>query len=660
MELKNLGITSAKEKQFNSKNIYTVEELVEFFPRKYLDFRYPANVSQVLDKEVCSIVVTIYDIIDYDNRLTLKGRDVNGDTLFVTYFGSSYIANLISVGDMVIFCGKVSVGFNRFVSMVNPISFSKDIKSLARIMPIYSKITGMSNDYFEKTMKVALAGINKLDYLEQNILNKFNLVSKERAINMIHNPGSFEDIGEAQKRFLFDDIFYYNYELAKNAKEEAKSSNFKFIKHDLCSKYMASLPFELTDGQKEAILAAHKKSVVGERINMLVQGDVGCGKTEVAKVVLLNAVNNGYQGILLAPTTVLATQHYNDIKKSFGDLGVSVELLTGDTKKKDRNNILKGIKDGSINILVGTHAVLSDGVEYNNLAVTIVDEEHKFGVDQKEKLRQKGAQGVHSISLSATPIPRTLAMSIYGNAIDVVTIASRPSNRKPIATAIMNLDTAYRAMEELITKTRQQAYIVCPVIEENEDIESVEEAYKSALEYFEPLKITVGMINGRMKQSEITEVIEKFARHEFDILVSTTIIEVGVNVPNATFMLIKSAERFGLSQLHQLRGRVGRGSEQSFCVLHPGVDINEEGRENAKTKLEVMTRTCDGFVIAEEDLKLRGTGDLIGTSQTGENKYVLQMLMNPDLDKEIKEVIQEIMKDNARKQHYDKFFKENK
>lgn len=661
MELKNIGVTPVKEKQFNSKNIYSVEDLIEFFPRKYLDFRTPSNVSQVIDKEICSIVVTVYDIVDYGNRFTFKGKDINGNVLFVTYFGSEYIKNLIDVGDTIIFCGSVTVGFNRFVSMINPICFSKDIESMARIMPIYSKINGMSSDYFEKMMKVALLSSNKLDYLEQDIISRFGLMSKSEAIKTIHNPCNFENLKQAQERFLFDDIFYYNYELARNAKEESKESSFIFNSHELCSKYIAGLPFKLTEGQNEAIKTAYQKSCCGERINMLVQGDVGCGKTEIAKILLLNAVDNNYQGILLAPTTVLATQHYNDLLNSFKNLGVNIQLLTGDTKKKDRTEILKGVQNGTVNILVGTHAILSDDVIYNNLAITIVDEEHKFGVDQKEKLRKKGSEGVHSISLSATPIPRTLAMSIYGNAIDVITVTSRPNNRLPIATAIINDTTkAYEAIEELIIKTRQQAYIVCPVIDENDDVESVEDAYKSAKEYFEPLKITVGMINGRMKQAEISEIVDKFARHEFDILVSTTIIEVGVNVPNATFIMINSAERFGLSQLHQLRGRVGRGSAQSYCVLHPGVELTDENRELARKKLEIMTSTCNGFTIAEEDLKLRGTGDLIGTNQTGENKYILQMLANSSLDRKIKEVIKEIMEDEARKQHYDKFFRENK
>lgn len=659
MELKNIGITTAKEKQFNSKEIYTVEDLAQYMPRKYLDFRRPANVSQVVDKEICSIVVTIYDIITYPDRIAIKGRDIEGGLLFVNYFGSTYIANILTIGDTVVFCGQVNVGFNRFVSMANPISFSKNLKESCKIMPVYSKIQGMSNEYLTKSIENALNALPKYDYLESEIKDKFNLIDKDEAIRIIHNPSSFEELEQAHKRLLFDDMFKFDYELAKDAREAKNSSEFILKSHDLCSKYINELPFRLTSGQNSAIREAYEKTLRGERLNMLVEGDVGCGKTEVAKVMALNAVNNGYQVMFLAPTNVLATQHYNDLSKSFESLDVSVGFLTGDTKKKDRKELLEKLAEGEIDILIGTHAVLSDDVIFKNLALTIVDEEHKFGVNQKEKLRQKGAMGVHSISLSATPIPRTLAKSIYGGAVDVAVINEKPAGRNPIATAIYDdIDACYQFIEEVVGYG-QQAYIVCPVIEENDNIESVETAYKDAKEHFEPLGITTGMISGKMKQSEIADIVSRFANKEFDVLVSTTIIEVGVNVPNATLMLIKSAERFGLAQLHQLRGRVGRGNDQSYCVLYPGIDLDDESKAKAKEKLSIMQKTCDGFLIAEEDLKLRGTGDLIGTNQTGENKYVLLIMQNRELDEEIKKVVEEILNNSLRKAHYDKFLRES-
>lgn len=666
MELKNLDITTAKINQFKTKGINTVEELVNFFPRKYLDFRNPANVSQVRDKEICSIIITIYDIIEYPGRISIKGRDINGDTLFISYFGNAYIANVLNIGDTVIFCGQVNVGFNRFVSMTNPISFSKDIETLQKIMPIYSKINGMSSDYFNKTINTALNIINKNDYLEMDIIKQFNLMSISEALRAIHNPKDMDEITRAQSRFLFDDLFYFNYELQKNAMIMSKKSDFKFVKHDICSKYINNLPFKLTEGQLEAVKTALSKTINGERLNLLVQGDVGCGKTEVAKITLLAAVNNGYQGILLAPTNVLATQHFNDLTKSFEGLNVNVAFLTGDTKKKERAEILEKIKSGEINILVGTHAVLNDEIIYKNLALVIVDEEHKFGVEQKEKLRQKGSKGVHSISLSATPIPRTLAMNIYGGSVDIVTITSSPQGKLPIKTMATNklrlnentdqtMAAAYYCIEQVV-QNGNQAYIVCPVIEENDKIESVEDSYKDAREYFEPLGITVGMINGKMKQEEIANIVNRFANHEFDVLVSTTIIEVGVNVPNATFMLIKSAERFGLSQLHQLRGRVGRGKEQGYCLLYTNIDLNDDNNINARKKLEIMSNTADGFVISEEDLKLRGAGDLLGTTQTGDDKYLLLALQNQELDAKIKKLVTEILQDEHKKAHYDKHF----
>lgn len=664
MELNQLGIPTAKINQFKSKNIYTVNDLVKFFPRKYLDFRRPASLYQALDGELISVIIDIYDITDDGKNLKIRGTDINNNHIFITYFGQLYIGKQLNIGDRVIFCGKVQVGYNGLVSMTNPTAFSKDIKSLQKIVPVYSKISGMSDDYFNKVMTAALAVINKKDYLTTQIKSMFNLMDYSDALNNIHNPENPQLLTRARERFLFDDLFYYNYLLARNVKDSEKGTDIVFKHTSLRDNYIASLPFELTIGQKNAIKDAHSKISNSEKINLLVQGDVGCGKTEIAKALLLEAAENNYQGVLLAPTTVLAKQHYNDLLKSFNSLNINVRFLNSDIKQKDRKQLLKELKDGEVDILVGTHAVFSSDVEYSNLGIVVVDEEHKFGVSQKEKLRLKSLEGVHYVSLSATPIPRTLASTLYGDEVDICTINTRPNGRLEIKTNIISEIPKIYDVIKFIKNKGEQSYIVCPVIDsgENDDISySVDFVYKDAVQNLGPLGIKVGMINGKMKADEVENEINKFLNKEYDVLISTTIIEVGVNVPNATFMAIIGSERFGLSQLHQLRGRVGRSSKQSYCALYPTVDLTKKEYAKTNNKLMVMVSTNNGFVIAEEDLKFRGPGDLIGTSQTGDNKYIIEMLSNQELNKKIHDLCVELVKWNKTREHFDYYLlNENK
>lgn len=413
-----------------------------------------------------------------------------------------------------------------------------------------------------------------------------------------------------------------------------------------------ALPFELTEGQRGALRMISKKMKNNERVNALIQGDVGCGKTMVAIFSLLIAVENGYQGALMCPTSVLAKQHYEEITERFSSFGIKVAYLSGDLKVRERKKIIKAIKEGEVDIVVGTHAVLGKDVEFQSLALTIVDEEHRFGVKQRELLQLKASSGVHTISMSATPIPRSLAMTIHGDSIDVLNIKSLPKGRKPVETALITAeeDSYQRIYEEV--QNGRQAYVVCPLVEESnsdilKNVESVDEAFAKAIKYFEPKGIKVGMATGKMKQQDIDAELEKFANKEYDIFISTTIIEVGVNVPNATVILIKNAERFGLAQLHQLRGRVGRGSYQSHCLL-----LSEKATDIGRAKLETMCNTTDGFVIAEKDLELRGTGDFIGTSQSGQNKYVMLMLGNADLNESIRNEVKDILKNPIRTAFY--------
>lgn len=659
MELKNLGITTAKINQFANKGIYTVEDLVKFFPRKYLDFRRPVSLYQAVNGELVSVVVDIYDITNDGRMLKIRGTDINRNHIFISYFGQFYIEKQLKIGDRVIFCGKIQVGYNGLVSMTNPVAFSKDIESLQRIMPVYSKIKGMSDDYFNKTLNTALNVINKKDYLTKQIIGWFDLMSYGEALRQIHNPDNPQTLAKARERFLFDDLLFYNYLLVRTSQEYKLESNKLFKSTEYRDKYINSLPFSLTQGQRSAIDGCHNKINEGIRINALVQGDVGCGKTEVAKALLIEAYENGYQGVLLAPTTVLAKQHFLDLTKSFKDFDIKIEFLNGETKVKERKEILTKLKNKELDIIVGTHAVFSNDVEYNNLGLVIVDEEHKFGVAQKEKLRAKASDGVHYISLSATPIPRTLASSLYGDSVDIFTINQRPNGRLPIKTNLVNnMSDVYKVIKYVVSQG-QQSYIVCPVIDSGEDDDisyATDTIYKEVVANLGGSGIKVGIVTGKMKEDEINNEINKFLNKEYDVLVSTTIIEVGVNVPNATFIAIVGAERFGLSQLHQLRGRVGRNSLQSYCLLYPSVNLEENKYQKTKEKLEVLVKTNNGFTIAEEDLKFRGPGDLIGTVQTGDNKYILEMLSNQELNTRINKMCKKIIECEGPRKYFDNYY----
>ena len=671
MELEMINCTKAKENQFKTKNIESVEDLVEYLPRKYYDFRYPKLVTETSDQEMCAIVVSVYSVnlVDSANKkikmVKIKGYDDEHNALYITFFNQPYIAREIMPGAKYLFAGKMSIS-NGFHSFVNPIIHTQNIAINKRLHPIYSQIKGMSDNYLKEKISMALKALTFEDYLPNELVNKYKLCSIRDSRVMIHSPNSPEDVKEAKKRLLFDDLFLYNYLLERNRDKLGEFSKYKVLSLQNTNKYINNLPFTLTEGQSNAIKSMINKTREGKKINALVQGDVGAGKTEVCKAMMLCAFDNGWQSVVMAPTQILAQQHYNDVKKSFEGFvakfkkedgtieehELNVAFLHSKLKKREKTKILKGIADGSIHMIVGTHSVISDDVVYKNLGLITVDEEHRFGVKQREKLESKSSRDVHCIRMSATPIPRTLATSIYGDTIGVLTIKTMPKGRKPIITKeIENAEEGYNLIRQQVAQGHQ-AYIVCPLIEESEnekmaDVESIESAEREARANLKGLKI--GVINGKMKEDEVQEEVKKFLNKEYDVIISTTIIEVGVNVPNATVIMIKSSERFGLAQMHQLRGRVGRSSLQSYCLLLANVKT-DEGRE----KIDAMVNTTDGFKIAEEDLRIRGAGDFVGTAQSGFNKYVMLMMAYPKLNALIKEDIKKIYKDKNLVLNYDK------
>lgn len=643
-----------KVKQFNDKGIFTVEELLKWLPKKYYDFRKPVSLAKAPENEVCAIQVQVRNVYITTMRTgrplsIIKAIDTDCNFIDVFYFNVSFVAEQLEKFDNVLFCGKVekeiSNGHIKY-KMTNPQYFSKDIKAASRIVPVYKTITGMSSTYFQRMIEQGLAVINKEDYLEPLLINRFGLMTKSEALYEIHRPETPEGIRKAKYRYLFDDLFYFNFNLYEQERNKKKDVDILMNKYDTVKKYIQDLPYELTDGQKETVHAMWIKARKQMKINALVQGDVGTGKTEVAKIMMLTAYDSGYQSALMAPTNVLAKQHYNDFVNSFADYGIEIAFLSSELKVSEKKKLLKRIASGEIDMVIGTHSVVSKDVVYKNLALAVIDEEHKFGVRQREAFQEK-ANEIHSISLSATPIPRSLALSLFGESIDVFTIKTMPKGRKPVSTKIVSSPKeAYVDIENMLKKN-QQAYIVCPLIsdsEKKEELVSVEQATQDAKRYFEPKGYKVDFINGSMKPEEVNSKIDSFSKHEFDILVSTTIIEVGVNIPNANMMFIRSAGQFGLAQLHQLRGRVGRSQKQGYCIL--------EGDGQNQERLNVMVSTNDGFEVARRDLEMRGTGDFIGTTQSGDNKYIMLMIKYPELNKKIKDEIIKIYQEPSRYEKY--------
>lgn len=657
MDISALGINKGKIKQFNSKGIYTVEDLINFLPRKYYDFRNITKIKDVRDGEFVSVIGEVIEIKSGKNYIRAKIKDDSNKNLFVTWFNQMYILKILKIGEIYNFCGKIEIDQTYHSrQMLNPMYFNKDLEKYRRIVPVYSKIQGMSDDYLLKSINTALALVDKSEYLDAETIDKFNLYKRKDTINAIHQPENMEDIEMAKQRILFDDLFYFAMQLQlKGHNDVNKQTSIRMPKAYTIKPFIDSLPFELTEDQLNTTRMIFKDMRDGKQVRALVQGDVGSGKTMVAFILMLIAAENNYQSALMAPTNVLAKQHYEELKEIGEKMGYKVGFLSGNSKAREKREVVEGLKSGEIQMVVGTHAIISDKVEFNNLGLTIVDEEHRFGVIQRDMINEKTNEGVHSVTMSATPIPRSLALTIYGEGTDVYNIVQMPKGRKKVITKLIDNDSvAYEFMKKEIEKGRQ-CYVVCPLIEESdsetmEGVLSVGEVYKQITDYYRGTGIRVAVISGDMKQSDIEQEIELFSEGKTDVLISTTIIEVGVNVPNSTVMVIQNAERFGLAQLHQLRGRVGRGSYQSYCILVSQMKNNE--------KLEVMVNTTNGFEIAEADLKLRGAGDFIGTRQSGENKYVMLMLGNPKLFNDIRKEVRDIFKDKKKYEYYRDYIEE--
>ena len=621
--LSRIDVSPQKAAQFNSKGIACVEDLVSFFPRKYYNFLKQTKIADLVDGAICRVSGEIVSCTAY-NRVEAVLRDDTGE-MKITWFGGCYFASRMTPGAKFTFCGRVSF-FRGWPTMVQPMLHGEGRDNLARIYPVYSKIKGMSADYLQGKISAGLAcmAVNTPWSEQDAFARSCGLYDRIEALRQMHAPASGDAYKAARKRIVFDQIFSFYKELF------SRQDSRKFVKgmpmpaSGETRRFIESLPFPLTEDQAKAVDTIMARTKTGEGLHALVTGDVGCGKTAVAMIATVLAWENGYQSIIMAPTLILAKQHYEEISAKVEPFNIKAALLTGETKAKERRSILAGLADGSIHILVGTHAVLSKELNFKALGMTIVDEEHRFGAGQKELLEKFDKIGAHHLSMTATPIPRSYASAVYGTSLEIIPIETMPAGRKPIITEQhLRREGTYEKLLEEVAKGHQ-CYIVCPFIEDSDseqfkDVLSVNTVFDEIQSYcmMNAPGTVVGCISGDMKKADITKTVDQFAAGRIHILVSTTIVEVGVNVPNATAIAIMNAERFGMSALHQLRGRVGRKGDQGYCYLVS---------EKVSDKLHAMCELQSGFKIAEMDMKLRGPGDILGEDQTG-NSAIIEVIL---------------------------------
>ena len=611
-------------------DIHALHDLLYYFPYKYVDrsrlyyiHEIDGNMPYIQLKGQILSFETVGE--GRQRRLVAHFSDGTGVVDLVWFQGIKYLMGKYKVHEEYIVFGKPTV-FNGRINIAHPdIDPAKDLTlSAMGLQPYYNttekmKRAGLNSHALEKLMNNAFALLlgPLSETLSPNVVEENHLMSLDEAIHNIHFPQNPEKLRRAQYRLKFEELFYVQLNILRYTKDRQRKYRglvFERVGEVFNTFYSQNLPFQLTGAQKRVIKEIRKDMGSGRQMNRLLQGDVGSGKTLVALMSMLIALDNGFQACMMAPTEILAAQHYETIKQFLFGMNVRVELLMGSVKGKKRDEILKGLLTGEVQILIGTHAVLEDTVNFASLGMVVIDEQHRFGVAQRAKLWAKNTRPPHVLVMTATPIPRTLAMTLYGD-LDVSVIDELPPGRKPIQT-IHQFDnrraSLYSGIRKQIIEGRQ-VYIVYPLIKESEkiDIKNLEEGYEHVCAEFPECQVS--KVHGQMKPAEKDAEMQRFVNGETQIMVATTVIEVGVNVPNASVMVIENAERFGLSQLHQLRGRVGRGADQSYCILVTSYKLSEETRK----RLEIMVQTNDGFEIAEADLKLRGPGDLEGTQQSG-------------------------------------------
>ena len=645
-------------------NIKTFQDLLHFFPNRYIDRSrfHPINQLPNTNAEVqIKGVITSIEYVQQKRgkRMVAHFQDETGSMQLVWFRGYQWLRDSMRLNQPYVIFGRIN-WFKGQASMPHPEMelehvFQQGVK--AAFYPIYPSSEKLINKgVSQRVIQKLVASLLQQkegefsETLPSYLLNHFKLISKKEALHQVHYPSTQNLLSRAQMRLKFEEFFYMQLQLIlKNhqRKQKIKGHVFAAVGSVFRNFFDNHLPFTLTEAQKRVVKEIRTDLGTGRQMNRLLQGDVGSGKTIVALLSMLIAIDNGFQGTLVAPTEILAQQHYHSLKSLLEGTGIHCALLTGSSSKKERIVLHQALESGELSILVGTHAVFEEKVQFHNLGLAIIDEQHRFGVAQRAKLWQKNDIPPHVLVMTATPIPRTLAMSIYGD-LDISLIDTLPPGRKPIKTLHRydnNRLAVFGFVKEQI-KLGRQVYIVYPLIQESEtlDYKDLMDGYESISRSFPPPKHQISIVHGKMKSEDKAYEMERFVQGKTQIMVATTVIEVGVNVPNASVMIIESAERFGLSQLHQLRGRVGRGSEQSYCILMSGSKLSEEG----KTRLQTMVKSNDGFEIAEVDLRLRGPGNLMGTQQSGVLQLkIADVIKDTELLKAARDTAQQIIKKDS-------------
>ncbi|MCR5154430.1 MAG: ATP-dependent DNA helicase RecG [Lachnospiraceae bacterium] len=614
------GIGDKTRSLFEKLDVNTVGELLTFYPREYETFSYPVKIKELVPGRVGAVEASLSNIKSIRkgnlDLLTCTAKDSTG-IVDLAWYNQSYLKSSLSVAYHYIIRGKV-VKKGKFLRFEQPKLYKREeyLSLMKTLSPIYPLTAGLTNNAVKKAVKQALVLAEDVpEYIPADIRKKYKLLKKGTCLNEVHFPKSEETLCDAKKTLIFEEFFLFALFLREmSGKKETLKSPHIFKNDEICNKFIAGLPFELTRDQMNTFEDIKKDTSSGRVMVRLIQGDVGSGKTVIAELAALLATASGAQACVMVPTEVLANQHYEDFKKSLEPLGVKVDILTGSLKASDKKGARKRAEEGETDILIGTQALIQDSVAFKNLGLVVTDEQHRFGVNQRLTLSDKG-NIPHVLVMSATPIPRTLAMMLYGD-MDISVIKEMPKGRLPIKNAVVGAgyhEAAYKHIERELS-AGHQAYVICPMVEASELLDAKDvTSYKDELaDRFKGYEVE--MLHGRMTPAQKDEIMGRFASGEVKLLVSTTVIEVGVNVPNATVMMIENSERFGLAQLHQLRGRVGRGNAQSYCIF-----FYEGNDENTKERLNVIGNSNDGFFIASEDMRLRGPGDMfLGLRQSGE------------------------------------------
>ena len=644
------GVGEKTAALFGRINVFTVEDLIGHYPRDYETYDAPVSIREVSAGSVQAIygqITAIPNVKKVRNLSILNAvlTDDNGDSIQLTFFNMPFLKKVLKPGGFYLFRGLVQQrGTHKIMEQPRMFTWEEYQKKSGRLLPRYALTKGLTNQMVQKSVAQALEYYPpEKEYLPQSVLQKIPMLSHREAVNSLHFPENREELLAARNRIVFEEFFSFLLVLRKNKDLAAKTENhFPMYETADTVRFLEQLPFPLTKAQKKVWGELREDMGSPYGMNRVIQGDVGSGMTILAVLALLMCAANGYQGAMMAPTEVLAVQHFETISGYIEKYGIAFRpvLLTGSMTAKEKREAYAKIASGEANLIIGTHALIQEKVEYSSLALVVTDEQHRFGVRQRETLAAKGSEP-HVLVMSATPIPRTLAIILYGD-LKVSVIDELPANRLPIKNCVVG--TSYRPKAyEFIAKevaAGRQAYVICPMVEEgeSEDLENVVD-YTEKLRAVLPPSVQVAYLHGKMRPADKNRIMEEFAAKEIDVLVSTTVIEVGINVPNATVMMVENAERFGLAQLHQLRGRVGRGEFQSYCIF-----ISTSEAKETMERLQILNHSNDGFHIASEDLKLRGQGDIFGIRQSGEFAFVLgDIYTDANILKEASDAVEQLL-----------------